>query len=194
MARAPLRELEGEAVTLHRVKFDRQAARVRRCHTKPYIEEYRIGGHTHNVVSLLALAWIDRFDELPRAELLLAAQAHDKAELVTGDIPSPVKDLLGEQVEDVDGRVERYLFGHLDLREEEVEMLMAADRFELWLWCQDEIELGNSGVRDWAEGYEAKWKEEPLPAPFDRWFTEIRAAGGLGQYTAEEVMKIGGLI
>lgn len=179
-------------MSLERIKFDRQAARVRRCHTKPYIEEYRIGGHTHNVVSLLAIAWMERYDELPRAELLLAAQAHDKAELVTGDIPSPVKDLLGEQIEDVDGRVERYLFGHLDLRDEEVEMLMAADRFELYLWCWDEIELGNHGVRDWMLSYDAKWLEDPLPEPFNSYFLEVRSTG-LGQYTSSEVMEIGGL-
>lgn len=181
-------------MTLERLRFDRQAARVRRCHTKPYIEEYRIGGHTHNVVSLIAIAWRERFGELPRAELLLAAQAHDKGELVTGDIPSPVKDLLGEQAEEVDGRVERFLFGELDLTDTEAAFLAAADRFELWLWCWDEIELGNRGVEDWADNYAKKWREEPLSAPFDRWFIEIQAAGGLGHCTAEEVMRIGGLI
>jgi 5'-deoxynucleotidase YfbR-like HD superfamily hydrolase len=180
-------------MTLERLKFDRQAARVRRCHTKPYIEPYSIGSHTHNVVSLLALAWRDQFGELPRAELLLAAQAHDKAELVTGDIPSPVKDLLGEACQEVDTKVERFLFGHLDLTDTETEYLMAADRFELWLWCWDEIRLGNEGVRDWAEGYSNKWREEPLPSPFNQWFIELQATGGLGQYTAEEVMIIGGL-
>lgn len=180
-------------MSLERLKFDRQAARVRRCHTKPYIEEYRIGGHTHNVVSMVAIAWQDQFGELPRAELLLAAQAHDKGELVTGDIPSPVKDLLGERAEEVDSRVERFLFGRLDLTDTETAFLMAADRFELWLWCWDELELGNEGVRDWMEGYERKWEAEPLPSPFSLWFNEVRETRGLGQYTAEEVMVIGGL-
>ncbi len=178
---------------LERLKYDRQAARVRRCHTKPYIEPYSIGSHTHNVVTLVALAWHDQYGELPRAELLLAAQAHDKGELVTGDFPSPIKDLLDGRLDEVDARIERELFGRLDLTDTETEFLMAADRFELWLWCWDELELGNNGVQDWRQGYEMYWVDHPLPAPFSIWLKEIKESRGLGQFTAKQVMQIGGL-
>lgn len=177
----------------NRLILDRQAAKIERCHIKPHIRPYSVGSHTHDVVSLLIMAWQDMFGELPRAELLVAAQAHDKGEIVTGDIPSPVKDILGDRVHEVDRRVEFYLFGKIELTDIETEYLAAADRFELWLWCWDELSMGNTTVTDWMEGYEELWARVPLPPPFMILLKRVRESRGLGQVSRPRLNEIGGL-
>jgi len=182
------------ASLFERIRFQRMAATIERCHCKPHLMRYSVGHHTHDVVTLLIQCWRESHDgELPRAELLVAAHVHDHPELVVGDIPSPVKDLLGGKLDAVETNVELWLGCHSILTEEEALYLVAADRFELWLWCYEEMSRGNQDVRDWAEAYLIAWQTKPLPWPFMDLIDEVAAAGGVPHVTRNILNEAGGL-
>jgi 5'-deoxynucleotidase YfbR-like HD superfamily hydrolase len=155
---------------------------------------YTNGQHTHDVVSLIIQTWREAHGgQLPRAELIVAAHVHDAGEIVTGDVPSPIKDLLGAALHAVDANVERWLGCHPELTDEERLYLEAADRFELWLWCHEELSRGNTTVRDWMLSYGHRFHNNPLPWPFMELRDEVDAAGGVEQLTRPELQQAGGL-
>lgn len=177
-----------------RICFHRMAAAIERCHCKTHLIRYSVGHHTHDVVTLLIQCWKHAHEgALPRAELLVAAHVHDHPELVVGDIPSPIKDLLGGKLDDVEESVERWLGCHPELTEEEAQYLAAADRFELWLWCYEEMSRGNRDVGDWAESYYQAWQAKPLPYPFMELIDEVRAVGGVPHVSRDILNTAGGL-
>ncbi len=177
-----------------RVRYDREAAAVERCHTKPHLLRYPVGLHTHDVLSLIIHCWRwDHDGALPRAELMLAAHAHDKGELVSGDVPSPTKDLLGEQLERLDQRVEANLYGDFELTAEEAHYIEVADRFELWLWAIEEMERGNNTVRPWALRYEGRFETLDLPPSFEKLMVQYNAHTGRLAMSGREILAFGEL-
>jgi 5'-deoxynucleotidase YfbR-like HD superfamily hydrolase len=177
-----------------RVRYHRQAAAVERCHLKPHALRYSVGHHTHDLVSLLLQCWKHAHEgELPRAELIVAAHVHDHPELTIGDVPSSVKDLLGATLDGVEERITKWLGCQTELTEEEALYLAAADRFELWLWCWEEMARGNVEVLCWAERCQARFEEAPLPRPFMELIDEVQAAGGVPHITPARANEIGGL-
>lgn len=155
-----------------RVRYGREAFEVERCHTHPHALRYSVGHHSAGVASLVIQTWLEEFGELPRAELITAALDHDKPELVTGDIPSPSKTLMGTRAL---GTVENRVLGwltpglHISLTGREQEWLEAADAMELYLWCMEEVYLrGNRVFASWLDHYDGKWTFNPPPAPFKK--------------------------
>lgn len=186
-----------ELSLFERVRFDREAGSVERCHVRPHLLRYSVGHHTHDVMGLIIHCWReDHEGKLPRPELLVAAFAHDKGELVSGDVPSPTKDLLGEQLEELDTRVERSLYGNVNLTEEERRYLLTADRFELWLWCREEVERGNRSFLPWARSCWTKLEGLDftgfMPPAFVRLWREYDKTEALA-LTGSEIMSVGGL-
>lgn len=184
------------ATHYNRVRFSRQAAAVERAHIKPHALRYSVGQHTHDALSLFIHCWREAHEgELPRAEAILALHIHDHPELITGDIPSPVKTVLGDRVDAIDRKTEKWLGFDYELTEEEQLYIAAADSFELYLWCLDEIDRGNTNVSDWVIYYTRKWNaaETSLPWPFMDLFDEANENGNLPQMTNTELMQIGGL-
>jgi hypothetical protein len=192
-AKAPTPTEESKAL-FDRVRFHREAAAVERCHVKPHLLRYSVGHHTNAVSSLVIQAWMMAHDmSLPRAELLVAVHNHDEPELISGDIPSVVKDLIGPMVEQIETSAARFLGLHVELTEEEALYLAAADRFEIWLWRFDEAAMGNSTALAWCTGYEQKWRDNPLPWPFMDLMEEVLAHKGLPKLSWPELSTIGGL-
>lgn len=182
------------SLLLDRVRLAREGAAVERCHTRSHLLRYSVGHHTFDAVTLLLFCWAEAHEgQLPRAELIVAMIAHDLPELITGDTPSPVKDLFGEKVAAVDRRVESYLGLDVDLTDEERLYLEAADRFELWLWCIEEKKRGNSSFEDWVESYYAKWQVSPLPWPFMDLVDEVLSSDGLRRLEWAQLKEIAGL-
>lgn len=178
---------------LDRIRLHRMSSAIERCHTKPHLQRYSNGQHTHDVVSLIIQCWREAHDgELPRAELLVAAHVHDAGEIVTGDVPSPIKDLLGAALCAVDTNVERWLGCCPELTPEEREYLDAADRFELWLWCYEEIARGNVTVLDWTTSYEELWASRPMPEPFMDLLSVIKRHG-IQHLSRKQLNEAGGL-
>jgi 5'-deoxynucleotidase YfbR-like HD superfamily hydrolase len=176
-----------------KIRFQRMASAIERCHMKPHLMRYSIGHHTHDLVTLLIQCWKEAHDgALPRVELLVAGHVHDHPEIITGDVASPIKDLLGEKLAAVDRKAEQWLGCAMDLTEEEALYLHAADRFEFWLWAQEEIARGNVEVHDWSDSYETAWREKPLPWPFMDLMEEVLAKG-MPHLNREQLFKAGGL-
>jgi 5'-deoxynucleotidase YfbR-like HD superfamily hydrolase len=151
-----------------RVKFTREAFDVNRCHTHPHLLRYSVGHHSAGVVSLVIQTWMEAYGDLPSSRLLVAALHHDAAELVTGDIPSPMKTLLGEVFEHTEAKIGGWLSCGTDALDAlEREWLQAADSLELYLWCLEEVELrGNMTFTPWLLYYRERWESTPLPEPF----------------------------
>ena len=132
-------------------KFSEFLARGRattRFHTETVIRPQNIADHSFGV------AWLCWYLEgcAPRADLLMAALAHDMAEQSTGDVPSPVKRTLGvgPAFYSLEQQVFRD-FGIADfdalLTHDERLTLKRADIIEGMLYCLRERQMGNTLLR-----------------------------------------------
>ena len=153
--------------TLLRIKRLREAGGVIRCHTLSQINlgSYTVGAHSWNVVVLLLALHPN-----PSPELMKACLFHDVAERWLGDIPAPAlwrDPLLGE----VHGRLEREIMKNLgaetNLSPEEKLWLEHLDRLDFFLWCEDQILLGNRNMEPVRDGVLARFKNlgAAVPAP-----------------------------
>lgn len=123
-----------------RVRYARSGGSIERCHQRPHLLRYSVGHHTFDMMTLLTICWrAGHGGQLPSANLLIAAMAHDiGGEPITGDINSPIKAMLGAKLEAVDQRGEEFLGFDVPLTEEEALYLRAADKVECYLWVVDE--------------------------------------------------------
>jgi 5'-deoxynucleotidase YfbR-like HD superfamily hydrolase len=179
-----------------RVRLARESAEVERCHAYPHLMRYSVGHHSLGVVHLVTLAWADDHHyEFPSAHLLVTAAFHDASERVLGDIPSDVREWLGEaRFEAVERRVADTLGVGCHLTDEEQLYLNAADKFELWLWCWEEGARGNKNFTDWLNYYDLKWRKNPLPPAFMELVDEVYAAKGVHRLPQAARHKAGGLM
>ncbi len=138
--------LEGvkhEPTMRDRLVFLLRGAGVKRFHTAKVIQENTVAHHSCLVAWFIVLL----SDEQPRAELLLAALAHDKAEQITSDVSAPAKRLLGirkllrEKENEVLGRF-GFEYEYL-LTPDEERTLGLADAMDGMLFCISERMLGN---------------------------------------------------
>lgn len=128
------------------VTLMRDAADVARYHTKRTIRQQTIGQHSFNMLTLLLKV-------LPgaRRELLLSCVFHDLPELITGDVPAPVKRAhpdLKDMLDRAEWGIGAPLYRDFLLTEEEIDLLKWADRMELVLWCLEEVRYGNTFAVD----------------------------------------------
>lgn len=135
--------------TSRKIKFLREAAVIRRCHTIPVLngDQYVVGLHSFNMLAMLRILW----PEAP-VRLLWAILEHDVPERLTGDIPAPVKwfkivskDSLAQAEHDILVDV----LGSdtmIALSTDEQKWLAALDIFELALFCRDQMMLGNRNL------------------------------------------------
>lgn len=132
-----------------RVKFLREAAEVDRIHTKRYIGEYTNGQHTFNMLSILRLLWPDAPNQL-----IWAIVEHDVPERLLSDIASPSihfggfvnKEKLVSAEREVLNEVfiDGYYFTHET--QENYRWLKGLDLLELYLFCKDQMRLGNMNL------------------------------------------------
>jgi hypothetical protein len=119
----------------------REAAAVKRYHTKRTLRTQELSAHSYSVMQLLHHVWPEC-----RKELLLAGMFHDLPEMVTGDVPAPAKRnspqlaTILEEIEAGTGPLNPEF--NLSVAEELV--LRWADTMELCLWCMEEVIMGNS--------------------------------------------------
>lgn len=139
-------------VYIRRIKYMREAASVRRCHTFPHFGEYNVGYHTFNAVMMLLLIR----PEAP-AKLIRALLEHDMPERKTGDIPAPSK-WFGvvdkKKLAEVEQEIIEWIFGEdssVDLDPEDRAWLAGLDLLELFMWCKDQMVMGNGNAEVMAE-------------------------------------------
>ncbi|MGP9831980.1 5'-deoxynucleotidase [Marinobacter sp. NSM] len=127
--------------------------------------EENVATHSWEVATIahaLALIRNRHFDGQVNADRIAAAALyHDATEVITGDMPTPVKyhsKVMREAFGDIEHKAEAELLALLpdDLRDdfspylresrlaaEEKELIKAADRLSAWLKCRAEIRAGN---------------------------------------------------
>jgi hypothetical protein len=131
---------------LETVKIFRQSNRVLRCHASPKLTHYDNSVHVCGMLDLLMLVYPDAPSSLYRKILL-----HDKPERTFGDIPHPAKDQLGQDFKINLNRAENDWFKawgvcYPELSSHEEAIFKTLDLVEFFLWCEDELRLGNSEI------------------------------------------------
>jgi 5'-deoxynucleotidase YfbR-like HD superfamily hydrolase len=119
----------------------RDAADVQRYHTRRVHRVQTVGAHSFNMMMLVNQVCPDA-----RKEVFVAVMHHDLPELMTGDIPAPIKkmhDLLGPLMDTIEAGLAP-LFRDCGLTAEEERLVKWADRMELVLWCLEEFRMGNT--------------------------------------------------
>ena len=142
---------------IDRIAAARAAGEVQRFHTVRTIVPETVGEHSFNVVNLILLMTGGHCSR----SLLIAAIVHDMGEIAVGDVPSPIKkmypqevqDALDRQEEDAIARIYPYLVGHKQLTEEEAKTLKLADNIDGMLKCRQEIIMGNRTLRQIGDRY-----------------------------------------
>lgn len=130
------------------LEFISAAGQVRRYHVCTVLKDETVAAHSFEVAWIAWLVYGRRI----RVPLLLAALAHDMAELVVGDMPAHTKRMLSAEA-----RTELYsleqqilesngvIVGELTLLEQSV--LEVSDRLALLMHCARELQLGNTTMR-----------------------------------------------
>ncbi|WP_203299060.1 5'-deoxynucleotidase [Marinobacter sediminum] len=146
--------------------------------------EENVATHSWEVATLahaLALIRNRHFGGQVNADRIAAAALyHDATEVITGDMPTPVKyhsKVMREAFGDIEHKAEGELLALLpeDLRTdfapyvqesrlpaEDKELIKAADRLSAWLKCQAEIRAGNSEFEPAANQIKARLDEDGL--------------------------------
>lgn len=141
---------------LERAHLARKAGRVTRYHTQTLLRSEDVATHTFGLMNLLVVMT----GGILRAELLMAALGHDMGEYATGDIPSPVKRAMSEEVRDNINFMEEsamleihYNAPMWKLSEWEQILLKAADNLDGLLKCIEEKRMGNYLIEEVGENY-----------------------------------------
>ena len=148
---------------VYRVLVAREASNVRRTHTLPHHGDYTVGKHTHDMMSLLFILHPN-----PSISLIKTIHHHDIAERWFGDMPATVKWFDTE----IDNRLSVLEAEHMsnrgwvlpELTEDEYLWLHALDKLELWLWCHDQMSLGNQGAYSILKNVELWFSSHQSPA------------------------------
>ena len=135
------------------LEFIRNAGETRRFHTWPVLRQQNVAEHSWHVTMLL---WYIFGGQEPgiRFQVLMAALTHDMAEWMVGDIPSPAKRRMSEDMGVTDfrtkwGAMEDKILADqgLDwnelLNDQERNMLKLVDSMDGALYCIRERAMGN---------------------------------------------------
>jgi hypothetical protein len=118
----------------------RSAGGIKRFHTVPTIGVQTVAEHSYHV----AMLCIELSSGKPSTNLLKAALYHDLAELVTGDIPAPVKWANPNLKNELENIEENCI--DISLTPNERSILRHADAFECAFYAVDQIMLGNKNM------------------------------------------------
>lgn len=147
--------------------------------------EENVATHSWEVATIahaLALIRNRHFDgRVSPDQVATAALYHDAAEVITGDMPTPVKyhsRVMREAFGEIEHKAQAELLALLpeDLRAdfrpylqesewapEVVAIVKAADRLSAWLKCQAEIQAGNKEFEPAASQIYQRIRQDPLP-------------------------------
>lgn len=157
-----------------KLKATREGGMVQRFHPIPHHGSYNVAEHTYGVLQLILI-----FHPDPTMNLVRAVQNHDVAERWLGDIPTPAKWLsptLRSAAQDVEALIETAYDLKVALTNDEHWWLKAADLLELWLWGQEQVEMGNRRavrlVNNILEAMQDGRAEEFFPTPLLRLYRE----------------------
>lgn len=126
----------------------RDAGAVKRYHVKRVLRTQTNAEHTFGVLMLLKQVTADEaWDPARLLELYEAALHHDLPELMTGDVPAPIKRVhpgLGPMMESIEEQLFPLYRNTYGMGPDDAALLKWADRMELVLWCLEEVRMGNT--------------------------------------------------
>jgi len=126
---------------LERIQEMRAASRVERCHTTPHCGSYTVGQHSYDMANLLLVLHPN-----PSMKLLKAVLWHDLHERWIGDVPTTTKCAdpeIRHRLKILEQRCNEFIGIDIALTPGEYWWLKAVDRIDLWLWCEEQIQMGN---------------------------------------------------
>ena len=142
------------------LKVLHEAGTVTRFHTVRSVHQTTVAHHSWGVCLILLRI------TSPSSQLLAAAIYHDLAESVTGDVPATAKWLSSELTDSL-GQLEfNFEREHnliVDLSDDETTLLKWADMFELIMYADSEIALGNTLFKPIRERGIAYLSQRPAP-------------------------------
>lgn len=132
----------------------RECSNVQRCHTLPHHGDYTVGKHSFDAVMLLFALHPN-----PSVDLIRYVAMHDFGERWVGDLPAPAKWAyydLGETYQNAErSTMIRFGISLPELKGDDRSWADGVDKLELWLWCQEQLALGNKHVTQCLERVEA---------------------------------------
>lgn len=163
--------------TANNVIQSRLGGKVERCHNVPHVGSYSDAAHSWGVAMLMWYLWPEDFPRLG-----IYCLTHDVPEGLVGDVPAPTGRYvpgLKDSLTALETKVNRSLGlpPEAELDPEDYAKLKACDRLEFWLWCQEQLLLGNQMVLDGAEEMERYFDEVPLPDRAQRLYEALRERG-----------------
>lgn len=122
----------------------REASYVERAHTVRHLGSYTNGQHSFD---MMTLAWA--LMPVVTRNIMLAIMFHDFPERWTGDMPAVAKHQDGEfgkRMAIIEARITKKMGWIVELSQGERVWLKALDKLEMFLWCNDQLALGNKNV------------------------------------------------
>lgn len=147
-----------------KLKLQREASAVKRCHNMPWHGDYTIGQHSFDMLMIyLALC------SSPKMEVVKAISYHDMAERFIGDVPYPMKAAnprFHRALARVERRIEKIHGWYVDLDDpEDRKWLHATDMLEFFMACIDQQNLGNLNVLPAMKKVQTWWGENQEHIP-----------------------------
>lgn len=131
-------------------KLYRDAGAVTRYHAKRTLRRQTVAEHTFGMLMLLKQVMNPTWPSHGLWRIYEAVMHHDLPELITGDMPAPIKRAhpeLGPLMEEIESDLHP-LYRDYGLSGEEATLVKWADRMELVLWCLEEYRMGNTYMAD----------------------------------------------
>lgn len=150
------------------VNLLREAGAVTRLHTVPHLQHYDVAQHCWRMAVLLYA-----LHPGPSRRLLWAVLLHDVGERFTGDIPTTIKWAspdIDKAFDKMEAEISKRLGLDVRFQADERNWLKGLDLFELYLYCQDEIAMGNQHivqVRD--ECWSILTRHQEVPREIREW-------------------------
>jgi hypothetical protein len=129
-----------------RLRAQREGGKVTRAHTAGgYHGHYDIAQHSFNMLLLLY-----ELHPNPSVNLIKAISYHDLAERYTGDLPAPALLEFPEvrsSLKKIESVVAESMGLNVEITAEDKAWVASLDKVEHWLWCHDQLSLGNTLVK-----------------------------------------------
>jgi 5'-deoxynucleotidase YfbR-like HD superfamily hydrolase len=153
-----------------KARLMREGGNVQRCHVVPHYDQYSVGKHTFDMLVLL-----EALHPKPTKALFRAVLMHDLAERYTGDVPGMVARIdpdFKQAFRNAGALVDEVCGYEVELSDAERRWVKALDKIELWLWCHDQLNMGNDHVGAMVDELELWFSEnwKSLPAACRRFY------------------------
>jgi 5'-deoxynucleotidase YfbR-like HD superfamily hydrolase len=160
-----------------RVVNIRGGGRTERCHTVPHVGEYSNAKHQWGVAMLMWELWPADFQRLA-----IYCLSHDVAEKWVGDTPATAKKYISGLSRTM-GSLEDLLCNRLDipgegfLSELDHKKLKDCDYLELYIWCIEQMQMGNNCVLEIIMSLDEFFEDSRLLPAANALLEQFRAHG-----------------